>query len=71
MAQDGLRRIIVFLVIQPVHTAEIRDAAFGGHTRTAKKDDVLTFCKDVFQCLYHKTKRPFPDGTFYAKILSV
>ena len=45
-----------------VHTAEIRDAALGGHSRPAKKDDAAALCQNLFQCLYHKRKRPFPHG---------
>ena len=62
VAENGLRRVVVFLVIQPIHTAEIRDAALGGHSRPAKKDDAAALCQNLFQCLYHKRKRPFPHG---------
>ena len=41
MGQDGFRRPVVFLVVQTVHRAEIRDAAFGRYARTAEKDDVV------------------------------
>ena len=64
MAQDGFRRVVVGLVIQPVHAPEIRDAAFGGNARTAKKDDAAAFRNDFFQCRNHKKKRPFPAGRF-------
>lgn len=36
VAQDRLGRIIIFLVIQAVHTAEIRDAALGRDAGTAE-----------------------------------
>ena len=29
MAQDGFRRVLPLLAVKPVHTPEIRDAAFG------------------------------------------
>ena len=53
MAEDGFGRVIVFLVVQPVHAAEIRDAALCGYARAAEKDDAAAFCNDVFQCLDH------------------
>ncbi len=37
VAQNLLGRVIVFLMVEPVHTAEVRDAALGGHARTAEK----------------------------------
>ena len=43
MAQNLLRRPGVMLVIQPVHAAEIRDSALGGHARPAKKHDMFGF----------------------------
>ena len=48
VAQDGLGRVVVFLMVEAVHAAEIRDAALGGHTCTAKKDDVLALRNDFF-----------------------
>ena len=30
--------------------------------RPAKKDDAAALCQNLFQCLYHKRKRPFPHG---------
>ena len=53
MAEDGFGRVVVFLVVQPVHAAEIRDAAFCRNTRAAEKDNAAAFCNDVFQCLDH------------------
>ena len=53
MAEDGFGRVVVFLVVQPVHAAEIRDAAFRRNARAAEKDDAAAFCNDVFQCLDH------------------
>ena len=44
VAEHDLRRIIEFLMIQPVNTAEIRNAALGGHTCTAEKYDIRTVC---------------------------
>ena len=53
MAEDGFGRVVVFLVVQPVHAAEIRDAALRRNARTAEKDDAAAFCNNVFQCLDH------------------
>ena len=53
MAEDGFGRVVVFLVVQAVHAAEIRDAALRRNARAAKKDDAAAFCNDVFQCLDH------------------
>ena len=39
--EDGLRRIVPLLVVEPVHAAEIRYAALGGHAGPAEKDDVV------------------------------
>ena len=54
MAEDGLGRVIVLLMVQPVHAAEIRDARLGADPGPAEKDDVFAFCDDGFQCLDHK-----------------
>ena len=56
VAQNGLRGILVLLVVQAVHAAEIRDAALGGHARPAEKDDILTLVDpflELFQFLIH------------------
>ena len=39
VAEDRLRRIVILLIIQPVHTPEIRHAALRGNPGTAEKDD--------------------------------
>ena len=41
VAEHCLRRVFEFLVIQAVHTAEVRDAGFGGHAGAAEKHDVV------------------------------
>ena len=41
MAENGLRRVFVLLVVQTVHRAEIRNAALGRYARTAEKDDIV------------------------------
>ena len=53
VAQDRLGRVIVFLMVEAVHTAEVRDAALSGHARTAEKDDVLALRNDFFQLFNH------------------
>ena len=47
VAEDGLRRLVVFLAVQAVHAAEIGDAALGGHPRTAEKNDVVAFANPL------------------------
>ena len=42
VAEDRLRRLAVLLVINPVHTSEIGDAALGRYTRSTKKNDIIT-----------------------------
>ena len=37
--KDLLRRIVVLLMIQAVHTAKVRNTALGRHPGAAKKDD--------------------------------
>ena len=64
MAEDGFRRVVIFLVIQPVHAAEIRDAALGRNARPAKKDDAAAFCDEIFQCLDHVQNAPFLAEVF-------
>ena len=48
-AEDLLRRVVVLLVVQPVHTAEIGDAALGGHPRPAEKDDGAALVHPLLQ----------------------
>ena len=60
VAQDGFGRIIVFLMIQPVHAPEVRDAALRGDARTAEEDDAVALLDDLFQRRNHNKKRPFP-----------
>ena len=49
VAEHGLRRVFEFLVIQAVHTAEVRDAGLGGHAGAAEKHDVVTGVCQFFQ----------------------
>ena len=44
---DLLRGVFVFLTVQAVHTAEIRDAALRGDPGAAEKDDVAAACYDL------------------------
>ena len=48
VAQDRLGRIIIFLVIQAIHTAEIRDAALGRDAGTAEKHDPVAAVDPLF-----------------------
>ena len=49
VAQDGFRRILVLLIVQTVHRAEIRNAAFGRDARTAEKYDVVAVIDPVLE----------------------
>ena len=40
------------LVIQTIHAAEIRDAAFRGHTGAAKKDNIVAGLHHLYELLY-------------------
>ena len=63
-AENGLRRIIILLVVQTVHTAEIGNAAFGGHAGAPEKDDGAAVVDPLLQDLdgfFHGTDLPvFP-----------
>ena len=48
VTDDPLRRVLIFLIIQSVHTAEIRYAAFRRNTGSAKEYDVVAFIDPVF-----------------------
>ena len=37
--QDGFRGIVVLLIVQAVHAAEVGDAGFGAHPRAAEEQD--------------------------------
>ena len=43
VAEDGFRRVLELLVIQAVHTAEIRDSGLRGHSGPAEKHHVVRF----------------------------
>ena len=49
MAQNGLRRIFILLIVQPIYASEIRDAALRGDAGTAEKDDVVALGDHFFQ----------------------
>ena len=50
MGKHLLRRIIVLLVVQSVHAAEIGDSALCGNTCTAEKDDLFRPIHQTLQC---------------------
>ena len=43
MTQDRFRWIIILLIVKSIHAPEIRDAALGRHTGSAKKYDIIRF----------------------------
>lgn len=50
MTQDRFRWIIILLIVKSIHAPEIRDAALGRHTGSAKNtilSDSFTICKNV------------------------
>lgn len=49
VAQYGLRRIVVLLMVQTIHAAEVRNAAFGGDAGTAEKYNVIIGINDLLQ----------------------
>ena len=49
VADDPLRGILKPLIVQPVHAAEVRDAAFRRYPRTAEKDDAVAFGDPLFE----------------------
>ena len=51
VTQYGLRRIVVLLMVQTVHAAEIRNPTFGGDTGTAEKYNVIVGINDLLQFL--------------------
>ena len=52
VAENLLGRIVVLLIIQSVHAAEVGDAAFGAHARSAEKHDAFAFVDDLLQLFY-------------------
>ena len=42
-AQNRFGRVVVLLMIKPVHTAEIRNSAFGGNARAAEEHNSFGF----------------------------
>ena len=49
VADDLLRGIFVFLVVESVHTAKIRYAGFGGYAGAAEKHDVIALGDPALQ----------------------
>lgn len=47
VTQYGLRRIVVLLMVQTVHAAEVRNPTFGGDTGTAEKYNVIVGINDL------------------------
>ena len=64
VADDSLRRVVEFLVVQPVHAPEIRDSGLRTHSRAAEKDDAVTLLHPCFQSfqLVHGLPPPFPSA---------
>ncbi len=48
VAQDGLRRIVVLLVVQAVHASEVRNTALRGHACPAEKHDIVMLLDNGF-----------------------
>ena len=53
VGEHRLRRGFELLMVQPVHRAEIRDAALGRDARPTEKDHVFCLCQNFFQCADH------------------
>ena len=52
MTENGLRRIIVLLIVQSVHASKIRNSALRGDPRSAEKYDSLGFVYHFLQSFY-------------------
>lgn len=50
MTQDRFRWIIILLIVKSIHAPEIRDAALGGHTGSAK-NTILSDSFTIVKCL--------------------
>ena len=48
VGEHRLGRVLEFLVVQPVHRAEIGDAALGRDARPAEKDHAFCCCQNFF-----------------------
>lgn len=60
VAQNRLRRLVIVLVVQPVHAAEIRNTRLRGHPRAAEKDNTAAFVQPLLELLLlgHGTSPP-------------
>ena len=52
VTDDRFRRILEFLTVQSVHTAEIRNSRFCADTGTPKENDTVTFPDPSFQSFH-------------------
>ena len=51
VAQNGLRRVLVLLVVQPVHAAEVGDSGLRAYPRAAEEHNVTTLTDPVLELL--------------------
>ena len=54
-----LRRIIVFLIVQAVHAAEVRNPALGGNARASEKNDIFSLVHPLLQKIVFHAFPPF------------
>ena len=52
MAQHFLRRVLIFLMIQSVLAAEVRNPALRRNTRSAEENDIVASAHKICQLLY-------------------
>ena len=52
MTENGLRRIVILLVIETVYTSEIRYPALCTDTRASEENNVIALCYHLFQLKY-------------------
>ena len=52
-------------MVEPVHTAEIRDSAFSGDARAAKKNDIPAMLNQIFQLRMYGSP-PSPNFTKFS-----
>ena len=60
MADDGLRRILVLHMIEPVLTSKVRDAALRRYPGAAEKDNIAAPVHNSLKLLYLFKIHPIP-----------
>ena len=70
VAENGLRRILVLLIVQTVYRTEIRDAALGRNACAAEKDDVVAAVDPFLElCDFRSHGKFLLSSRFYLTML--